>query len=96
VDFACLPLKLVVEVDGATHGSDAQVAYDERRRRFMARYGWREIRVTNFDVYKNLDGVLSYIWREVRELRAAVSPSTAAARRSPSPAEAGEDEKRGR
>jgi very-short-patch-repair endonuclease len=81
-DFACLPLKLIVEVDGATHGSDAQVAYDDRRRRFMARYGRREIRVANF------------IWREVRELRAAVSPSTTASRRSSSPAEAGEDEMR--
>jgi very-short-patch-repair endonuclease len=85
-DFACLPVKLVVEVDGATHGSDAQLAYDARRRGFMQRYGWREIRVSNHDVYKNLSNVLEYIWREATSLRA---PSTAS--RSPSPAEAGED-----
>ena len=85
-DFACLPVKLVVEVDGATHGSDAQVAYDERRRQFMARYGWHSVRVTNFDAYDNLDAALQMIWRAVEERR---PPSTAS--RSPSPAEAGED-----
>ena len=95
-DFACLPVKLIVEVDGATHGSDTEVVHDVRRRRFMARFGWREIRVTNFDVYKNLDYVLEHIWREAMNLRAglrssAAAPSTIASRWSPSPAEAGED-----
>jgi len=85
-DFACLPVKLVVEVDGATHGSDAQVAYDARRRKFMERFGWHLVRVTNLDVYDDLDAVLRVIWREVGERR---PPSTAS--RSPSPAEAGED-----
>src|ERR1044071_4151939 len=57
-DFACLRAKLIVEVDGATHASEAELAYDARRRGFMVRYGWKEIRVDNDDVYKNLDGVL--------------------------------------
>ena len=90
-DFACLPAKLVVEVDGVTHGTAAEVAYDARRRRFMAKFGWGEIRVTNFDIYKNLGFVLDHIWQEVSK---RLAPSTAAARRSPSPAEAGEDELR--
>ncbi len=88
-DFACLPAKLVVEVDGATHGTAAELAYDARRRKFMAKFGWQEIRVTNFDVYKNLDFVLEHIWQEATK---RLAPSTAS--RSPSPAEAGEDELR--
>jgi very-short-patch-repair endonuclease len=49
-DFACVPAKLIVEVDGATHGSDAEVAYDKRRTVFLEKRGWRVIRVDNFDV----------------------------------------------
>ena len=62
-DFACLPLKLVIEVDGATHWTEEAQAYDRRRSAWLARLGWREIRVTNFDVYRNLDRVLEHIWR---------------------------------
>ena len=84
-DFACAPIKLVVEIDGATHGSDAQVAHDRRRSAYFARLGWREIRFSNFDVYEDLPGVMEAIWRQAQR-----SPATAAARRSPSPAR-GED-----
>jgi very-short-patch-repair endonuclease len=89
-----LPAKLVVEVDGATHASDEEMAYDRRRREFMERYGWREMRFTNYDIYKNLSFVLEFIWREATARAAA--PSTIASRWSPSPAEAGEDDRRSR
>ncbi|MEQ1755767.1 MAG: DUF559 domain-containing protein [Micropepsaceae bacterium] len=61
VDFACLQHKFIVEVDGATHGSDDEVAHDERRRRFLEGDGWKVLRVHNEDVYKNLDLVLAHI-----------------------------------
>jgi very-short-patch-repair endonuclease len=66
-DFACLRAKLIVEVDGATHATETELAHDARRRSFMARFGWKEIRVYNDDVYKNLDGILEAIWREANE-----------------------------
>jgi very-short-patch-repair endonuclease len=66
-DFACLRAKLIVEVDGATHATEAEIAHDARRRAFMARFGWKEIRIFNDDVYKNLDGVLEAVWREANE-----------------------------
>lgn len=59
-DFTCVPAKLVVEVDGATHGSENR-AYDEQRTRFMEARGWRVIRVSNLNIYENLDGV----WRTI-------------------------------
>ena len=63
-DFACASLKLVVEVDGATHGTAQELAYDALRRRYFVSRGWREIRVANQDVYKSLDNVIDFIWRE--------------------------------
>ncbi len=60
-DFACVKAKLIVEVDGATHWSAEQRAHDARRSAFLEERGWRIVRVTNPDVYTNLDGVARLI-----------------------------------
>jgi very-short-patch-repair endonuclease len=62
-DFACPLSRVIVEVDGATHSSDEERAYDRRRDMFMRACGWRIIRVTNEDVYKRLYDVVDYIAR---------------------------------
>ncbi len=56
-DFACVSERLVVEVDGATHWTDEELAHDARRMDFLERNDWRVVRVTNLDVFENLDGV---------------------------------------
>ena len=38
-DFVCREEKLVVEVDGATHSTDHEVGYDERRAGFLLSHG---------------------------------------------------------
>jgi len=58
VDFICRERKLVVEVDGATHGSEEEIAADAVRKSALKRFGYRIIRVTNADVRDNIDGVL--------------------------------------
>jgi very-short-patch-repair endonuclease len=58
-DFACLELKLVIELDGGQH--QAQVTYDERRTAFMRMHGWTVLRFWNNDVLGNLEGVLATI-----------------------------------
>jgi very-short-patch-repair endonuclease len=58
-DFACRSRRLVVEVDGDTHGG--REAYDAARTRALAEMGYRMIRVTNAEVMTNLDGVLQAI-----------------------------------
>ena len=86
-DFACVAAKLIVEVDGATHSSDGEIAYDRKRDAYMIQRGWRVIRVSNNDVYKNLDNVCEMILSYSHPLRPAMrsaSPST-------SPAPAGEE-----
>ena len=57
VDFACIEAKLVVEVDGATHGSQAAMALDAERTGWLARCGFEVIRITNAEIAENLDGV---------------------------------------
>ena len=52
-DFACAAARLIVEVDGATHGSDEERRYDERRDAWLARHGWRVLRIGNADVYQD-------------------------------------------
>jgi very-short-patch-repair endonuclease len=63
VDFVTLEGKLVVEVDGATHSTDAEHARDIERTRVLELNGFLVFRVTNTDVYENLDGVLEAIDR---------------------------------
>lgn len=70
-DFACLPLQLVIEVDGATHASTEEEAPDARRIAFLKSKGWTVIRVFNVDVYNNLDGVLEAIHSQLAALKAA-------------------------
>jgi very-short-patch-repair endonuclease len=60
-DFACVEAKLIVEVDGATHGTDEEIAYDMRRTQRLEAAGWRVVRVWNGDVTGNLAGVLDQI-----------------------------------
>lgn len=58
VDFVCREQKLVVEVDGATHGSDQEIADDAVRTAALQHLGYRIERVTNADVMDNISGVL--------------------------------------
>jgi very-short-patch-repair endonuclease len=58
-DFAARAERLVIELDGDTHG-DTQ-AYDAARTRSLEERGYRVIRFTNAELMANLDGVLQAI-----------------------------------
>lgn len=64
VDFACRPLRLMVEVDGDSHVSAVRDAARDRR---LAELGWTVLRFDDHDVYTNLAGVLEMIWDWVHE-----------------------------
>jgi very-short-patch-repair endonuclease len=68
-DFACMTARVIVEVDGATHGTDAQREHDRVRSTYMKRQGWRIVRVWNDDVYKRLNDVLDLIEDEIAHKR---------------------------
>jgi very-short-patch-repair endonuclease len=58
VDFLCREKALVVEVDGDTHSSREERAYDHARTNYLRSLGYTVFRVENIDIYGNLDGVL--------------------------------------
>ena len=60
-DFACREKKLIVEVDGATHGEAHEIVHDFARTEYLEAQGWRVIRCWNRDVFENLNGVCETI-----------------------------------
>jgi len=66
VDFVTLDGKLVVEVDGVTHSEPSEVERDEARSRVLESCGFLVVRVSNTDVYENLEEVLEMIETSIR------------------------------
>ena len=60
-DFLCQSQRLVIEIDGATHSTDKEIAYDARRDAWFKEQGYIVMRFTNDDVFNHLDGVLDTI-----------------------------------
>lgn len=60
-DFADMTTKLVIEVDGPTHGTDAARAYDAARNAYMQERGFTVLRFWNNDVLDHPDGVYETI-----------------------------------
>ena len=65
VDFVCRRHRLIVEVDGGQHNFDEQVRRDRRRDCHLERQGFKVLRYWNFEIDRNLDGVLEDIDREL-------------------------------
>ena len=58
-DFVCLPLRLIVEIDGPYHADGETRAHDEQRTQYLTRLGYKVIRFTNDQVICNTDQVIS-------------------------------------
>jgi very-short-patch-repair endonuclease len=78
LDFCRPSAKLAVEIDGATHGEDAQIAHDERRDAWLRRQGVTVYRVPASSVFEDADQVADAARLLADELVAkrAVAPST--------------------
>jgi very-short-patch-repair endonuclease len=61
VDFVTLDGKLIVEVDGVMHSTSSEIERDRTRTEVLEACGFLVIRVSNSDVYENLEGVLEFI-----------------------------------
>jgi len=59
VDFICRERMIIVEIDGATHSTDEEKAYDALRSDYLHAQGFRIFRADNGAVYENLTGVLT-------------------------------------
>ena len=82
-DFASHAAKLVIEVDGGQHFTDAGLAHDTRRDAFLRQRGYRVVRFTTTDVLGRLDDVARLIQQlvglEDGETRRKVHPHPPAA-----------------
>jgi very-short-patch-repair endonuclease len=66
-DFACREARLIVEIDGATHSTDRELAYDKAREEFLRSHGYRIVRFTNGEVYEQADSVFDAILAALAE-----------------------------
>jgi very-short-patch-repair endonuclease len=66
VDFVTLDGKLIVEADGVTHSEPSELTRDEVRSKVLEAFGFHIVRVSNTDVYDNLEGVLEMIESTLR------------------------------
>jgi very-short-patch-repair endonuclease len=66
VDFLCRQQKLVVEIDGATHSTEDEVAREASRTRHLEVRGYRVIRFHNEDVYQSMDVVIEEIRKALK------------------------------
>ncbi len=66
VDFCCRAEKIVVEIDGGTHSTADEQAYDRAREAFLRAEGYRIFRAHNVEVYEALDGVCDSLLAFVR------------------------------
>lgn len=62
VDFACRKERLIVEVDGSHHFTNAGKEHDKIRDRFLRQQGFRILHYDSEEVINNTDGVVDSIY----------------------------------
>lgn len=64
-DFYCAALKLVIEVDGASHFTREGKVRDAERTQVLESYGLTVLRFTNDEVINQFEGVCQQIWERI-------------------------------
>jgi len=76
VDFVCLPSRLIIEVDGDSHGNDLREALDSKRTAYLEKLGFRVLRFWNEYVLTDIDNVTETIFEALNaNSRPAPQPS---------------------
>ena len=78
VDFCCVALKLIVEVDGEHHQTDEGRRHDQRRDHYLAEQGYQLVRIPGYEVLRNAAAVRRQIERAIDERIAQRTPSSPA------------------
>ena len=71
-DFACLPARLVIEIDGEYHDDIRQQYHDQLRTQELEHLGFRVIRFTNEEVLTNIDKVIETIKTNINDVKRKV------------------------
>lgn len=64
-DFACPAIHLAIEVDGPSHDTPDQQAWDEMKTEYLRKSGWRVMRIKNADIYLAFGEVEAQIISEI-------------------------------
>jgi very-short-patch-repair endonuclease len=67
-DFACLELKLVIEVDGYTHSLDDTIIKDQIKQEDLERAGFHVIRFIDEEVLRDMRNVILKLESFIEEL----------------------------
>ena len=67
VDFYCYRAKLIVELDGSQHCTEEAIGYDLQRTAYLEAHGFKVLRISNLDIWKNFCGVCEQIRIEVEK-----------------------------
>ena len=76
VDFCCVALRLIVEVDGEHHQTDEGRQHDQRRDQYLSEQGYHVVRIPGYDVLRNTAALRQQIEQAVDERNAEQSPSS--------------------
>lgn len=68
-DFACLPLRLIIEIDGKYHESPEQRQDDESRSSSLAGMNYQVLRYTNEEVLNSLSAVINDIRQQIYRIQ---------------------------
>lgn len=84
VDFLCLPLNFIIEVDGGYHQDPEQKSLDQQRSEYLTSKGYHIIRFTNEEVLQDITHVINMIKTTLNEISSKATPSETASKASPS------------
>jgi len=68
-DFVCLPLKLVIEVDGVTHLYEETQIKDAQKDKELKELGFEILRFEDSVILNNIDFVINAIRNKIEELK---------------------------
>jgi very-short-patch-repair endonuclease len=88
VDFACLELKLIIEVDGYTHSLDETIQKDCIKQKTLEEAGYHVIRFSDSEVLKDIRNVILTIEKYIGDLEMQNPPPAPASGGHPPPAPA--------
>ena len=88
VDFACMPQKLLIELDGGQHAE--QHTYDQKRDAFLRKQGYKILRFWNNEIFENCFGVLESIYVALHH-HSPLEGESARQGRSPQPSQWGDE-----
>jgi very-short-patch-repair endonuclease len=68
VDFCCLPLRLLIELDGSVHAQPSKVPHDAKRQQYLEGLGYTVVRFPNAIVLKAPEEFVSKVKDLIAEL----------------------------